>query len=205
MPSTESRNRTSRRPRPDPWTSRTQPPFWGMMVLAAAGGCSPMWISVDYDPLTKFSVLKTYDWNVVEPTADDDERLQDPALHEQIRVNVERSLADRGYQKAPSETPDFLVGYHVALRERLTLSTARPRYRYNPGYAPETYMRTYDEGSLILEFITPGTTRVIWRGAVQVEIQAEITPAKRAKRIRKGVHKLLNRFPPPDLATSPGA
>jgi hypothetical protein len=164
-----------------------------------------MWISVDYDPLTKFSVLKTYAWHVVEQAASDDERLRDPALHEQIRVNVERSLADRGYQQVASETPDFLVSYHVALRERLTLSTARPRYRYNPGYTPETYMRTYDEGSLILEFITPGTTRVIWRGAVQAEIREEITPAKRAKRIRKGVHKLLSRFPPPDPVASPGA
>ncbi len=164
-----------------------------------------MWISVDYDRLTKFSVLQTYDWHVAEQVATDDERLRDPALHEQIRVNVERSLADRGYQQVASETPNFLVSYHVALRERLTLSTARPRYRYNPAYAPETYMRTYDEGSLILEFITPGTNRVIWRGAVQAEIREEITPAKRAKRIRKGVHKLLNRFPPSDPAASPGA
>lgn len=205
MPFVESSDLTSRCLPLSPRTRRARSPFAGMMVLAVAGGCSPMWVNVDYDAHAKFSELKTYDWHEVERAASDDERLRDPGLHEQIRLNVDRSLADRGYRRVASETPDFLVSYHVALRERLTLSTARPRYRYNPGYAPETYMRTYDEGALILEFITPGTTRVIWRGAVQAEIREGITPDKRAARIRKGVHKLLSQFPPPDRVARPGA
>lgn len=170
----------------------------GLSAIAVAG-CSRMWTVVEIDYLDRSKALRTFDWAIEDPPTTGDERLRDPELRKLVLAALTKEFAERNISQT-SNGPDFLVNFHLAVTERLTASSARPKYRYNPSYAPETYMRTFEEGSLILDIINPNNKRLLWRGVVQTEIEAKPEPEVRAQRIRTAVRTLMRRFPRPSTA-----
>ncbi len=58
------------------------------------------------------------------------------------------------------------------------------------------YMRIYEQGSVILDFVSPDATRLLWRGSVQAGIDRSNTQAQRVTRINDVIGKLLQRLPP---------
>jgi hypothetical protein len=56
--------------------------------------------------------------------------------------------------------------------------------------------RTYDEGTLLIDVLEPGSQRLLWRGVGRAEVHRISDPAKREERLREAVAKILERFPP---------
>ncbi len=174
--------------------------FSAIVALVALAACTSVEVNSDWDPSASLSGLRTWTWQSATPDVTGNARLDDPLLHARIQSAIDKSLSEKGYAKAPSGKTDFQVAYHVALQQKLdahTIYTGYGPYRgwYGVGGA-ETVVDTYDVGTLLIDFISPESNNVIWRGSGQSRIQELKTPEERQERIQDAVDRILKQFPP---------
>lgn len=165
-----------------------------------------MQITSDYDASANFADLKTYDWIAEPQKATGDFRIDAPFIERRIRDAVDNQLAVQGYEKQSSATPDFLVGYHVALNKKLAVTTMNeyygtvigPRWHHSTPrwYGSETYVYDYDEGSLVVDVIEAGGRKLIWRGSAIARVDTTASAERKTKRINEAVKRILAQFPP---------
>ena len=172
----------------------------GSMLALALTACSSVSVKQDWDPNAHFAGLKTWAWQSSTPSVTGNARLDDPLLHGRIQSALTNALTAKGYTKAVSGKPDFYVAYHIAIQQKLdaqTIYTGYGPYRgwYGVGGA-QTVVDTYDVGTLLIDFISPETDNVIWRGSAQSRIQELKTPEQRQERIQDAVDRVLAQFPP---------
>lgn len=136
-------------------------------------------------------------------------RTPDDSTSRLLRSAIERELDERGYRRTSRDSADFLVHFHVGLREvfdtlqspldpSLT-ATDRDRGRWGGAGSPEAINEKntavqWTEGKLIVDVVTPDGGKVAWRG----EISDEIPPGTQKnleKNIRTAVDKLMRGFP----------
>ena len=168
-----------------------------ILVLAAAVGCSTMRVDTDWDPEVDFGALHTYDWRPGPQLGDP--RVDHSLLQDRVRRAVDRVLATKGYQRRRTGVPDFHVSYIAAIQSKLDVRVVNDYYGYRPGwgtYQRDTYIREYDEGSLILDISDPTSTNLMWRGSAAAEINLSGTPQERQKVVSDAVDRMLERFPP---------
>jgi len=178
-------------------------PFFATVLALGATqlGCQTMDITSDWDPAIDFSKLSTYDWMPdPEPGGPG---INDSLTRDRVYRAVDRVLADRGYVHHVSGTPDFLVGYYGAVETRLDVRSLDDYYGYRPGWSGpgyrrgiRTYVREYDQGTLILDISDPHTSKLMWRGSAQAEVDRKRTPYEREATINEAVNRILEHFPP---------
>jgi hypothetical protein len=117
---------------------------------------------------------------------------------------VNQELQTRGYRLV-DENPDFKVGWHGAIDQKLDVGTMDSYYGYgwgswySPYYgggAPHTYVREYEEGTLILDVVDAASNKLVWRGTAQAELSSNSSAEKRQERLNEAVSKILEDFPP---------
>ena len=185
----------------------------GALALLLAACQSSMKVGSDFSPSTDFGGLETWDW--MPPSEDpdaklaDDPRIDNELLEQRIRTALSAELLAHGFARSP-EHPDFYVGYHAAVRSQESVETMNEYYGYGGGGAwdyggghgagqvgrTETYVRTYDRGSLVIDIVRPGTKELIWRGYAEDEVDLFASPQDKQRTINKAVQKILSRFPP---------
>jgi hypothetical protein len=172
-----------------------------MVFISMVFGCASMDIRSDHDPQANFSNLKTYAWGPETEQKSADLLKTIPMLDSNIKQAVEAELTSRGYQKSPENKADFWVISHADVNEKTQTATI-PRhqsYKSRTWQGPvmdDTHVYEYEEGTLILEVVTPGSGQVIWRGIAQAVVEPGRTPAEREARIREAVRQMLAHFPP---------
>jgi hypothetical protein len=169
-------------------------------LLWSLAACSSVQVKQDWDPNANFSGLHTWNWQSSTPALTGNPRLDDPLVHSRIQSALAATLRSKGYAQTASK-PDFLVTYHVAIQQKLdaqTIYTGYGPYRgwYGVG-GTQTVVDQYDLGTLLVDFIDPGTNNVIWRGTAESRLQELKTPEEREARVKDAVERLLNQFPPP--------
>jgi hypothetical protein len=177
--------------------------FGFLLVLGIVlAGCSTFKIADDYDPSADFASFHSYAWAPAESEAPKDPRVENDLLEARVHESVDAELSAKGFSLATAgATPDFWVTYHAALEAKIDVTTIQQSYPYYRGYSrwggySETYVRQFDEGTLILDVIDPETEKLIWRGSAQARVNDSSTPEKRSKRVRDAVAAILERFPP---------
>ena len=168
--------------------------FWVLAVIGAAS-CTPYSVSTDYDTEADFSKLRTYAWH----TASGDVPAVDSLTQKRIVRAVDDALAARGYRKDEGN-PDFKVFTLASINQRISSQPVTTAYGYGwrHGYAFEgTEVTSYDEGTLVVDIISPGTKSLLWRGKARATIDPDRTPEEREERIRGAAFKILELFPPP--------
>jgi hypothetical protein len=170
------------------------------LVTVTVVGCTRVSVSTDYDHAMDFGALHTYAWRPGEQPQTGDPRFDGPFLDKCIRTAVDRGLASKGYRPAAAgTTPDFLVGYYAAVRYQTSVQTMHTWYGPNVsgwGGWPETYAHHYEEGTLLIDVIDPGTMKLLWRGRGSGVVDPRASPTKREKRIDEAVDRILAEFPP---------
>jgi hypothetical protein len=179
----------------------------GLLLGLALGGCASMQLAWDYDAQSAFPVLHSYDWlpaPEVEPGASP---VHNDLLDARIRNAVDTQMQKKGFRR-DTGSPDFLVAYHVALDERLSVTYLNELYGYGPGWGNPRYLRSYGRpgreatvseyqvGTLVLDVVLAQDRRLIWRGSASAEVYPDLSPEAREKRIRTAVEKILAPFPP---------
>ncbi|MBW2590916.1 MAG: DUF4136 domain-containing protein [Deltaproteobacteria bacterium] len=168
-------------------------------------GCSGIQVSQDYDVAAEFSNLKTFNWYLAKQKKTGDLRVDNPLLDSRIRKAVERSLAQKGYQKMIKGTPDFYVGYKYAILTRIgseRVSTGigfgfgGSRSFGSVGIGTGSDVREYDEGMLVIDITDTKNGKLLWRGTGTRRVSRHSDPEKITKEVNENVDKILAQFPP---------
>lgn len=168
------------------------------VVLAglAAGACSGISTTADWDETYDFSAVSTYAWM--------DQGLEGGVSEIMLRRMyraVDDDLAAKGFSQADPATADVVFAYHTGTQDRQQYDT----YGYGAGGwwggywgggMTTTTVRTYTEGTLILDVVDREKNELIWRGSASKTIDEMDSPEQRVKTIQEAVAKLLKDFPP---------
>jgi len=170
------------------------------LVLALAlSACSTVQVKTDWDPDANFTGLHTWAWQAATRNMTGNPRLDDPLVHKRIQAAIATALAARGYKQLAEGKADFEVAYHVAIEQKLDAQTIYTGYGPYRGWGmagAHTVVDSYDLGTLMIDFISPVTNSVIWRGTAQSRLQDLKTPEDREKRVQEVVDEVLDKFPP---------
>jgi hypothetical protein len=114
-----------------------------------------------------------------------------------IKNAVNSQLVAKGYE-SKSINPDFLVVYHVGVKNKIDVQDWG--YMYGPrGYrwgGRDISVQQYSEGTLILDVVDPRTKQLIWRGVAQGVVDPGASPEKKERKLSEAVSKILGKFPP---------
>jgi len=180
-----------------------------VLLWASVEGCATFTLTTDYDPDATFGGLKTYQWMTPRRTPLGDRQLHNPLFDKRVVKAVDAVLKQRGFRRIDSGIPDFHVGYHTAVRERIDVWSMNSLYGYPPGWGWNHYYRpghawsysprmiTYDEGTLVLDIVDGASRQLIWRGSYQAKLSDRPqTPEENQQCVNAAVQEILSRFPP---------
>jgi len=162
----------------------------------AVAACSGISTTSDWDQSYDFSSLSTYAWMEQGLEAGVSE-----IMLRRMYVAVDDELAAKGFTLTEPDQADFLMAYHTGTQDRQQYDT----YGYGAGGwwggywgggMTTTTVRTYTEGTLILDMISREENELIWRGSASKTIDEMDSPEQRVKTIQEAVGKLLKDFPP---------
>ncbi|MCE9666580.1 DUF4136 domain-containing protein [Myxococcus stipitatus] len=181
-----------------------------LLLASMFAACSTIDVKTNYDPgaVQQLDSFKTYAW--LPPPTGGDKNVYNPIIGAEVQKATDQALQSRGYQKvSPESNPDFLVGWHGAINQKLEADTVNNYYGYpydpawDPFFAgpvgmtvPETYVREYEEGTLLLDIVDASSKKLVWRGRAKSELKENASPEDQQKRISKAVSKMLADFPP---------
>jgi len=183
-----------------------------VIILFFISGCSTIKVTSDYDPSVSFSRFQSYKWIPDTPKKTGDPRIDgNTLLQNRVRNAVDNRLASKGYRKKNSGKVDFLITYHVTLDKQTEIQVINSYNNYGPGwgwrygrhYSPysgfyenETFVHTYEEGSLIVDLVSPESRELFWRGSATDRVNFSHTPEQKEQKINEAVEKLFEQFPP---------
>ena len=178
----------------------------GATLAGLALGCSTISIDNDYDPSVDFGSLKTFNWIEKEDTGEAPTIADNTLLTDRIERSVNAVLEAKGLSKAPRGEADFLVSQHIGVQQKLQVDTTQYGYGYGFGYGAwggpiggfpsQTTISQYEQGTLVIDFVRPESSNLIWRGTGQTRVRKTTSPQEREKLIREAVTKILSQFPP---------
>jgi len=158
-----------------------------LAVLAlAAAGCSSVSVTTDWDRSVDLAALHKFDW-MPEPADGTDPFRGNTLVKNRIMSALQAELASKSVSKTTG-SPDFLVAIHGYSRDRLEVYDMGPGWRMGG-----VSVNQYTEGTLIVDFVRPGSKDLLWRGvATSVLDSSSGSP----ERVDEAVHKLLEGYPP---------
>jgi hypothetical protein len=166
-----------------------------MTVVSCA---TTMGVSSHVERGVDFSRYRSFTWGPADALPTGDPRLDNnPFFKDHVQGAVEKQLAARGIELTTTGTPDLLIHYHANIRKRIAIDRSAHAYDYCSGAncPPETI--TYEEGTLVLDFIDARTDRLIWRGWAPNSVADTLhNRDKMARRIDQAVTQMLKRLPP---------
>jgi hypothetical protein len=169
----------------------------GMSALAVVG-CTRFDVRSNYDHGADFAQLKTYAWLPPSEADPADQRVLDRYIDTRIRADVATEMGSKGFRPVGSAAPDFLLNYRLATQPAEAVKGDRRLGIGWYGWAglEDTYMASYDEGTLYIAVLDAQTKRIIWLGAASARIMPHISLERAAKRVDDAVHRILASFPP---------
>ena len=144
----------------------------GIAAIAVLSGCVTVRSSAV--PGTNLAQYRTFAW--AQPTDQSAARMERSPAGQTIRSEIARNLQAKAIvQAGPGQSPDFLVAYHVVLRER-------PDYAgwgwggWGYGYWDGADVYTYYEGTIVVDFIDPKSGQTFWRGSATRDVDHPDNP-----------------------------
>jgi hypothetical protein len=166
-----------------------------LSVALTAAGCATLTVNSFAERGVDLQRYLTFNWGPSATFSTGDPRLDNNRfVDERLRTQIERELASRGFEKTTSEPPDVLVHYHVSVRQEIDIRTLDHGDESCDEAGCERYV--YDAGSLFIDFVEPGTGRLVWRGWAEGSVDGLIDSQERLEeRIDEAVARILDLLP----------
>lgn len=169
-----------------------------LLALGLLAGCSGYQVRYDYDVTASFGRYKTFDYYTSKKGTGGTTSLMDT----RVRAAVERELQAKGFVMETKADPDFLVTYYPIVHNRKVRTTVHTGWGW--GYRPfygrmgvsNSQVRTYKEGTIVLEIVDFKTNRMIWQGAADGALTGLENPEDANEVVARAVHDILAKFPP---------
>jgi len=164
-------------------------------------------VTVQVDKKFDFTTLKTWAWSPagagavhvilsINSKSEPVQRQWEPVLMQA----VEDQLASRGYVRTTT-APDFQLIYHMlitmgdASHDMAQFVPTNAQWGIPPFSPQTTALKTYPQGTLVLDAQKPGATEMFWRGMAEAKIEVQNSDAKRAERLKLVIKDLVAKFP----------
>ena len=164
------------------------------LSLLTAGGCAEPVVRTDFDPSTEFSAFRTYTFTRLTDT-DQGGVLENSLLRKRIEEMVRQQMTAKGLRQVNlEEHPDLLAHFWVAVQEKENIESTGPRMgRYGGGYGRVSTYR-YEEGTLIIDLLTPPQKDLVWRGTIVGTLSD--TKEENMQILNKAIVKAFEDYPP---------
>jgi hypothetical protein len=172
--------------------------FWGALAIAFVG-CSSLSYYSDYDKQADFSVYRSFTWigGNFEPAEGGALASSGAAMIEtQVRRAVESNLAAMGFTIRNEGESDMLIAYYAGAKDQVDTSPTDYGYAYGRWAYSDVQVKSYREGTLIIDLIDAERNELVWRGWATGTIQDNLNAEQRAKRIDDAVAKIMENYPP---------
>jgi hypothetical protein len=157
----------------------------------------------DFDPDVNFSRFKTFSF-IGGHELERSGVLANPVTRERIKNFISGVMETRGlHEVPPDEKPTLHVRYWVSVRQKEEITDVTPPMMWGgyPAYwtgawyysYEEYVIENYIEGTLIIDWIDPGTRDLVWRTFLRQKIEDRTEAYKEAK---KNLTKAFSVFPP---------
>jgi hypothetical protein len=173
---------------------------WWLSGLIVAGsllaGCTSLRVSSDYDRGASFSNYHTYAWLPREHA-----RSQNPLAVRHAREAIEAEMQSKGYSLTTDPAgADFVVDFTLGAKERLDVESYPVAYRgpwiRGGGYYGDRIdVRTYREGTLVIDIFDAATHQPVWTGRASKQLSRADLEHSQAP-IREATSAVLAAFPP---------
>jgi hypothetical protein len=172
-------------------------------------GAAKISVRAEGDKTFDFASARTWAWDMPTPgkvimmrAADDDPEAVRKRLEPTVMEAVGAALQSRGLQRASASPPDLKITYYVVVKLSAGTQEAgqflpATTFWGLPPFAPAaTSFKAVQEGSLVIDMVASAKDAVVWRGIAETEVDPSKTEDQRKERIREGVRKLLEKYPP---------
>lgn len=170
------------------------------LMLLLAGACSPRFnVGTDQDPNADFSKYLTFAPDRRELfTRRSNALLNSDLTKKRIHATITEVLQAKGYE-AVEKQADLIFSFQTEVRNRQDVQQVNnpPMWGYwrfwnDPAFR-QTYVRNYEETTLIIDIKDARTLELIWQGWVIGELK--YTAEDWAKKIDQTVREAMNAFP----------
>jgi len=176
-----------------------------IVYLSAMAACVNTSVTIDYDPETNFSTIKSFAWQDKIQPQTGDHKIDNEIVDKQIRSAVDSGLIAKGLTQVPASQAEILVSYQIAINPKLrdqnvsgAIGLSKSSGGSNVGLSlgiPLAHSN-YDEGTTILDIIEVKSNLIIWRGVAGRQINPSASAQENADKIKKLVSEMLDGFPP---------
>lgn len=158
--------------------------------------------NTDYRPEFNFSTIKTYKYLEFE----DKNSIQN-IYTDRTETALNNTLKLKGLSLS-ADKPDIIIAYHIVTekKEKQRITTSGSLYFGKRYMGSSISMGTthidnieYNVGNMVVDFIKPGSRKIIWHGEATAKIDMARTPEERSSMIQEAVNILLKDFPPLEL------
>ena len=169
-----------------------------LLVAAPIAGCASPKIGYDFDRSANFSGYHAYAWTPGSQAPTSDQRLDNSLIDARIRTAIDAQLRSKGYTAAAEEKPQFLVAYHVGLKDLITGASTQNYIgdRAHGTYTTLSDIRSYKEGTLLIDIVDAASNQLVWQATALAEVEEGLSPTERDDRINGIVRAMLSHFPP---------
>lgn len=137
---------------------------------------------------------RTFAWVPREELNTGDARLDNNRFFDdRVRMDVERGLAARGFEKA-TDTPDMLIQYHASVSQQIDWRESDRQY----GTCEDNDCRPFvdDVGTLVIDVVNAQTRRLVWRGWAKDAFAGVVdNQSVMEARIDEAVRRILEKLP----------
>ena len=171
----------------------------GVVALAGVIGivaCAPMQVRTYVPRDSDMRKYHTYGWAPAGAFETGDPRLDNNTIFiERLQNAVDRQMVRKGWASAPARQADLVIHFHARINQRLDLADV-PSGQVNEdsGGGP----LVYDAGTLLLDFVEPRSSTLVWRGWAEGSVEGVIdNQASMNEKIDTAVARILETFPTP--------
>ena len=167
-------------------------------------GCSRVQVSQDYRKTADFSKIHSWAWTSDVQAKTGDIRVDNPLMDERIRAAVAANLSAKGLRVAPAGEADAQIRYNYQIRQKIRSDDTRGGIAVGYGassrggivFSTGSEVKSYDEGLLVIDFLRPEDSELLWRGNATFPVSDHLSPDNITDLINEAVEKTLAQFPP---------
>ena len=181
------------------------------LLLLLAGCSNQPSFTVDYAESADFSGFRSYRWYDDIHGSELAEYRQYNSSDSRVRTYVDRELKAKGLRESTTNRADVWVNYHISKEQHMNIDnfSRYPSVGMHGGMGVGTYgsavslgystgpsVRTYNEGTVVLDIIDTATSKVIWRGIAEGRLKNDMSINDKNRVASEVATELLADFPP---------
>ena len=165
-----------------------------LLVFSISACATTLKSSVDVAEHAEFSKLRTYAWITDQPMFASNAaspEVVNPLNEQRIRTAVEEQLQNKGYQKVTIDQADFVVAFTLGARDRVRVQQSYNDFGYGyygyhhgfsrfsrfgrgfNGFGPSVSVRTFIEGTLVVDIFENAEKEAIWHGSASKRLSRD--------------------------------